>query len=179
MKIINIIGMGKGRELAPKKGIRWGVSRVLNDMDVDVLFDIHSIKSIPDEVKESFFSRIKKAEKIGAIVYSVEKHDSPASFRYPLEDIIKEFGSDYFASSVDYALAFAIMERPDEINTYGINHAMANKLEYYEQKPSSEYWIGMARGMGIRVNIHGGMSELCKTKNRMLYGFNIRQKQYV
>lgn len=95
-------------------------------------------------------------------VYMVSKHPAiPMSIEYPLQRMIDEFGlaslrpdmrdKGYFHSSVDYMLALAISEGFEEIGVWGID--MAHDTEYIYQKPSGSFWLGVARGRGIKVTI--------------------------
>jgi hypothetical protein len=70
--------------------------------------------------------------------------------------------------------ALAIFEGFDVIDIYGVD--MAVGTEYVDQRPSCEYFIGLARGAGIKVYIPPA-SDLCKT--RFMYAFEeVRQHQY-
>lgn len=85
----------------------------------------------------------------------------PNSITYPLQQMIEEFGlSDmrpdaavkgYFHSSVDYMLALAISEGFEEIGVWGVD--MTHDTEYAYQKPSGSFWLGVARGRGIKVTL--------------------------
>lgn len=79
-----------------------------------------------------------------------EEPDIPMSVRFPKEIIMDEFG-DYFTNSISWMICLAILERFEEIHIYGVD--MAQDEEYSEQRPSCEYYIGWARGMGIKVYV--------------------------
>ena len=66
-----------------------------------------------------------------------------------------------------YMIALAIEEGFQEIQLYGVECNL--KLEYEEQKPCLEYFIGIAKGKGIKVYIHP-TSKLLKSE-KGLYGF--------
>lgn len=102
---------------------------------------------------------------------------------FPLERIIARFGG-YFTNSISYMLALAIDELtpdgkpcsvPHEIGVWGVDMAQGQakpgdrNTEYGHQRPSCEYFIGLARGLGIKVTVPR-QSELCKT--RRLYAFH-------
>lgn len=86
--------------------------------------------------------------------------------RYPIEEIHQEFGyyllkdhpegyadeQDYITSSMGFMMALAIMEDYDLIELYGIE--MQQGSEYFWQKPSGLYWMGVANGRGIKVLLH-------------------------
>ena len=89
-------------------------------------------------------------------VYMIQHYpEIPNSVRYPMEDITELFfpGAKhaYLASSIDYMMALAIAEGVDEIKLYGVN--MATSTEFLHQRPSCEFWMGIAMGRGIKVTL--------------------------
>jgi hypothetical protein len=115
--------------------------------------------------------------------------DIPAGVRLPLEDLTTFFfGSrgwpPYWASSIGFMLGMAIMAgrdaqmRPvsDEavswIGLYGID--LAASSEYADQRPNAEYFIGLAQGLGIQIEIAPGSALL---KNDHVYGFETREEK--
>ena len=161
---INIIGMGAGNELAPTTGIRWGVTRVTHDLPVDIVFDMHD----PDIISKD---RIKKAAETGTHMFHIGN--------YPIDKIVKRFGTAFFSDSVCYAIAYAVYIGAKKINLYGINQARENNKEYFQHKPGTDYWLGFARGMGIEVNVYGQKSEVGKTFDHKAYGYGIYQDEMV
>ena len=84
-------------------------------------------------------------------VYMCEKQaDVPNSVRFPLEDMVATFG-DYYYSTISYMLALAIQEGFEEIGLWGID--LAHDSEYEYQKPSAEYFLGIAIGRGITIHL--------------------------
>jgi len=83
-----------------------------------------------------------------------EYEDVPASIRFPLEEIKREFSGapEYYTSSVAYALAYAIYKRYERIELYGVE--METNTEYAHQRPGVAYWCGVAYGRGITVDFH-------------------------
>lgn len=101
--------------------------------------------------------------------------DIPKSEAYPLERVIKTFGT-YFTNSVSYMIAMAILQIKEgnykgEIGLYGVD--MATKSEYGPQRPSCEFFLGIAVGLGITITIPP-QADLLKT--RFLYGFGEREQ---
>ena len=92
----------------------------------------------------------------------------PCSIPFPLADVLRQFGtpSPYFTNTVSWMIAYAISLKPTDIGVFGVD--MAQTVEYRAQRPSCEYLLGWARGLGINVHIPG-TSDLLKL--RMLYGF--------
>lgn len=74
----------------------------------------------------------------------------PNSIRYPIEEMVDTFG-DYFYSTISYMIALAIKEGFETIGIWGID--LSHDTEYEYQKPSAEYLLGVARGLGIDLVI--------------------------
>ena len=108
--------------------------------------------------------------------------DLPNSLPFPKDEIMnwledKGFlGSGYFTNSISWMLAFAMMEGFKHVELWGID--MSNLEEYGWQKPSVEYFVGLAEGMGIKIHIPS-TSELLKCAQ--LYGFesNNRNRAWI
>ena len=90
----------------------------------------------------------------------------PAGVLYPKDEIVERFGR-YFTNTVAWMIALAIHEAPAEIGLWGVD--MAADTEYGKQKPSCEYFIGLAVGAGITMQIPDTSDLL---KSRVLYGFD-------
>lgn len=92
---------------------------------------------------------------------------------YPLNEIVKEFGSAYFTNSISYMIAYAVYKGYKKIELYGVD--MSARDEYINQRGSVMYWIGFARAKGIDVYIASGID-----KPFFLYGYepgiNMRNK---
>jgi hypothetical protein len=70
------------------------------------------------------------------------------SIAFPKAEITNKFGN-YFTSSAAWMMALAIHEGFDTIGLYGLN--MDHESEYHFQKPCLEYYIGLAKGLGIEI----------------------------
>ncbi len=68
---------------------------------------------------------------------------------FPFREIMKKYGS-YFGCSMAWMTAMAIDEGADEIGFFGVT---LDGNEYYYQRPSTEYFIGIAKGQGIKIYI--------------------------
>ena len=98
----------------------------------------------------------------------------PLSEAFPLEEYIKEFGQPYFLNTIAYMVAYALLKGAKEIELYGVNQASSS--EYFYEKASVEYLLGIAIGRGVKVTINGAKSEVLSNKarfgGRVLYGYN-------
>ena len=140
----------------------------------DVLFELH-----PKEHLQKFFTRkhnknhYEELKRIGS-EYKIwmQKADENIKYSssYPLQDMIDKFG-DYFTNSVSYMLALAIDKGAEEIHLYGVDMSVGG--EYETQRASCEYFIGLARGLGIKVIVSEN-SDLLKTN--YLYGYEDNKK---
>jgi hypothetical protein len=155
---------------------------VKQDYD-DALIDLEELDltDINDETKEWIYHQ-KKVARICSQFFDMTKADIR---KYPFDrvynnlfpkllgvntDVFPEQGiNPYFTSSMDYMIALAIYEGFWQIEFYGIE--LKEKTEYEMQKASMEFWVGLARGCGIRMLIPS-KSQLC---NAPLYGLGEAQ----
>jgi hypothetical protein len=101
--------------------------------------------------------------------------------RYPLEDVIS-IGRDYFGSSLAYMMGLAILQNRPKIACMGYD--MGGQDGYAHQRCNAEYWIGVAEGKGIEVEIldgsrlmklwDSGTDEPGEQSAKRLYGLNGR-----
>lgn len=91
----------------------------------------------------------------------------PSSVEFPIEEMVRDLGHDYFTSSVALEIAYALM-LPDvsEIGLWGID--LVHGTEWGDQRPCAEFWLGRAEGKGIKVTVHE-KSALLKQRGR--YGY--------
>lgn len=117
-----------------------------------------------DKARHMYLEWLNQRE--GGLVVAHPSPNMPGATAYPLSAILEAFPSRYFTNSVSYMIALAIWEEVDVLGLWGVD--MSLDSEYAAQRPSCEYFIGMARGAGIPVVIPNE-SDLLKA--RRLYGF--------
>lgn len=87
--------------------------------------------------------------------------DVPDSVRYPLEEINIEYMSwltwndepvKNFTSTISYAVALALYEGYTQIDIYGVE--LSHSSEYHSQQPTFAFWVGVAAGRKVKVNLH-------------------------
>ena len=100
--------------------------------------------------------------------------DIPLSEEFPLEEAMKEFDTDYFMTGIAYMISYAIMKGYKQMDLWGINMRGAEE-KYKNARACVEFWIGIAKGRGIKVNIYGRYSDCLKAFDRRLYGYNTLQ----
>ena len=76
----------------------------------------------------------------------------PSAVPFPVASALRDFGS-YFTNSVSYMLALGIAMQFKEIHLYGVDMAVDQLFtaEYRQQRPSCEYFMGIAIGRGIKI----------------------------
>lgn len=159
----------------------WGENNLYNYIPrVDVLFQMHDLEEVKrygvinsdrGQYNGSDHYKWLKEAKI-PIVMQDHYPDIPYSAKYPLEEM-NSFFEDYWTNSISYMIAMAVLAGPDEICIYGVD--MARGSEYTEQRASVEYFIGVAKGAGIKV-IVPNECDLLKSFTRYGYQDQLRSK---
>jgi hypothetical protein len=186
-------------EVKAGKAEAWGVNNLFHSMPLEKYpftrwFEIHFIDNSESGVLRRRFDPIFRGQSVeeyfkGGIAPDGKKvhglstlgipvymqklwPEVPNAIIYPLEKITQQFG-DYFTNSISYQIALAIDEGFEEIHVFGVDMAVSSpKLlhdEYSHQRPSCEYFLGVAVGRGIKIFVPD-TADLLKT--RFLYGYD-------
>jgi len=181
---IAICGTGHGWQLLPKNTNQ--TIYALNDyvrverygIKPDKLFILDVLDEKPQIVSgiDNLGEIIKRINDLGIPLIAPFKYEEiPLSESFPLKECVKRFGTPYFLNTISYMIAYALLQGAKEISLYGINQASSS--EYFYEKASVEYWLGIANGLGVKITIYGNKSELLSNKNRfggaILYGYNM------
>jgi hypothetical protein len=196
---VYIVGCAGSKDIVPwddKDAEYWGVNNlygtIIPGAHYDRWFEIHNIWQ--DQKVKKLIRRgliefrgtpvldyLHGLGKLNCTVY-MQKHWPdliPLSIPYPLQEIVNFFiskGLDlqqcrYLTNTISYEVVLAIFLGFKEIQVWGVD--MAIGTEYEAQRPSCEFWLGVAAGMGIKVFIPN-KADLLKT--RFLYGFEEKQQ---
>ena len=76
---------------------------------------------------------------------------------YPLEDIIRDTGSQYFTNSIAYMMALAYYRGATEINIFGVD--IESDTEYKFERPCVAYWTGYLKAQGVKMNHNSNLTE--------------------
>lgn len=162
MDKVVIIGKGLGWDKAPRDGETWGVNDVILKRPLKMSWQMHNKEHIA-----KYNQALSDAcESTSVPIMTLEN--------YPLETIVKHFNTDYFVNSIAYMIAYALWDGATRIDLYGVH--MSNVTEYDRQKPCVEFWIGVAIGLGVAVNIHGPHF-LLKCPRGKMYGYDKKQNE--
>jgi hypothetical protein len=108
--------------------------------------------------------------------------------RMPFRKMVKAFKTDYFSDSIAYMIAYAIyqnttrwrghlkLKEPMRMRMYGVD--MHTQDEYATEKGGIEYFIAVARTLGVDFYIHPE-SSVCKTNTGVPYGFFKQDKSFI
>ena len=195
MKKVAIVGYSLSRSLAPfgdESFEIWGLNDLYKHIPrYDRWFQFHTANEVErthienPEVRDSWETHVGVLKAMSCPVYMQTEHpEMPHSVKYPLDEILEHFGgcfvdpddAKYFNNSISYMIALAIYEGFDEIHVYGVDMStLMEDGEYAHQRPSCEFWLGMAAGKGIKLYIP---KEADLLKTRFLYGYE-DEKQHV
>lgn len=178
---VAIVGYTSTRSLAPFGADGWevwGMNNLHTMGDIDpskftAWFDLHPVASIREDAQHAAWLA-SGADGLPVYVWEPQP-DWPTSVPFPREKMVASFGG-YFTNSVSWMIALGItgiMERSTngrapagaEVGVWGID--MAQGTEYAAQRPSCEFFLGLAAGLGIEVTLPEA-SDLLKTAE--LYG---------
>lgn len=195
MKEVGLVAKGPGWELAPPDMELWGVNDTIHrDENIDVCFFMdreiyfsfdfttekgrkHCQETVglpPDMIEEINNTVTKVCNERSLPLYCTKKYDDiPSSMAYPIDEIKTFFGNDYFGNSLDYMIALAIYQGYEIINTYGLN--MSQGSQYIYEKPSTTFWLGIALGRGVELNLHGDECGLLTTFTGKTYAYQEQQ----
>ena len=177
MKEVIILGMGQTGTQCPYDAEVWGVNRgfkkarrldklFMTDMRFDAFGD------------ERFdFENLKRLK---CPIISLHSFKELKTVRYPYKEIVKRFKTNFFTCTICYMIAYALYKGYDSIRMYGVD--MITSSEYKLEKGGVEFWVGLAKGMGAKVDISTG-SAVCQTMTGVPYGFKLKvdktlQKQW-
>ncbi len=132
----------------------------------DIVFQIHAEaiwRNPANRNDPGHYEWLKTQNEVDVYMQDVYP-DVPHSVKYPLDEIVEHFGFRYFTSSVAYALALACHLEYKRIELYGVE--METNSEYNHQRPGIAFWLGIARGIGIELDLHISLFD------QPLYGYD-------
>lgn len=100
------------------------------------------------------------------VLMQEEYPDVPMSVKFPLDEIKAKYGDFLLSSSAAESIAWGLYMGYKRIEMYGVE--MATNTEYATQRPGVTYWIGMARGILGKENVHFANN----TFSNVIYGFD-------
>lgn len=154
LKVALIGTAPSSRMLAPFNDPSWQIWACspgnMNSLPrVDVWFELHSNLIWPEH--ESYGRPyIEWLKQQPFPVYMQDQTLVPRATVFPRDEMVAEFGDDFFTSSFAWMMALAMMQGATEIALYGID--MASRDEYIQQRPGFYFFRHEARRRGIKVS---------------------------
>jgi hypothetical protein len=116
---------------------------------VDIWFELHSNLLWPEH--ESYGRPYIEWLKTQSFpVYMQDQSLVSRATVFPRDELVAEFGDDFFTSSFAWMMALAMKMGAAEIALYGID--MASRDEYIQQRPGFYFFRHMANKRGIKVS---------------------------
>ena len=132
----------------------WGINELYIVSEVtriDRLFELHSYERFTQKDRNPNHLKWLQENK-DVLIYTQRKYkDIPRSIAFPFDVIVEKTQTNYFTNSISWLIAFAVISGAKKIELWGID--MARAEEYESQRPSVEYFVGWARGLGVEVLI--------------------------
>lgn len=116
---------------------------------VDAWFEIHGNLLWP-ECQSYGVPYVEWLKRLNIPVYMQDASLVPNATPFPMEQMVNEFGRDFFTSSFAWMMALAISKGASEIALFGID--MASRDEYILQRPGFYFFKHMAESRGIKVS---------------------------
>jgi len=190
MKHVAIVGLGPScnqyLELTKRAGGRqklftetWMINALGDVFQCDKIFHMDDVRI--QEIR----AKTKPQSNIAAMlewlknttipVYTSRSHpDYPALIDFPLEDVLNNFGHDYFNNTTAYAVAFAILEGVDEMSLFGMDYTYPNVHDAEKGRACVEFWLGQAHERGIKIHLPKSttLMDSCYPQASRLYGYD-------
>lgn len=157
---VAVIGFTESRKNCPFFGDKtweiWGCNEIYRFIPrIDVLFEIHNRAEwgidFGSNMGPAHTKWLQENKRIP--VYQAEKYDDiPMSIAFPWYAVTHMSPhSDYINNQISVMIALAIFMEYKEIAIYGCE--MAHHTELGTQRPSVEFFLGLAEGMGIEITM--------------------------
>ncbi len=189
---ITILGQGPGWEQYPYDQETWTLNMALfKAKRVDKLFLIDPIETKTDIRRgyyHGFYKEYGKTIPVNvddfkkkiidnkiSFVSGYEYKDIPTYEPYPIKEILEMYKVPYFANTISYMIAYALLKKVTLINFWGVNQAAAS--EFIMHKGCIEFWIGLAIGLGVGIRINGAHSHVLRNPDGLLYGYRMEKDQ--
>lgn len=164
-KKVAIVGFTASKSLAPwddptvEKWICNNLWCHVESNDWHRLYDLHEDEEIvKDRAHDAFLRGTSQKRANGSAVtlgdrpaYVYEtKPEWPTAVKFPKDDVTREF-TDYQTNSISLMIGHALLEGVTHLAIFGVD--MATGGEYASQRPSCEWMLGIAKGMGVNVYV--------------------------
>jgi len=139
-------------DLVPgREGVEiWGSNVIYRDHAVDRIFFAHDPRGSFFDDDMNLFENLNK---IGMPVYTTGIYKPLVNnAQIPITEILDEFKVGFFLNVIAWMIAMAILQNPKTIGMYGVDMRPDADIEFFiNEKGTVEFWIGVAKGRGIKI----------------------------
>lgn len=129
----------------------WGVNTAHRVFGVDRIWMMDDLKNSVSHNYPDWANELK-TEKTPII--TCRKYDEwPSSIAYPIDEVEKYFHSDFFSTTIAYAIAYATYIKVETLYCYGIDFYYPNAQIVESGLGGVSYWLGRAEEHGVRYKI--------------------------
>lgn len=150
----------------------WGLSRTYNSLPrYDRWFELHELEhvcstwspgsEVAERAARADYHRWLKTAECPVYLRRPRPDRVPNGVQFPFTELLSRFPRRYFTNTVSWMIAQAISMGAEEVGVWGVDMALSS--EYGHQRPSCEYFLGLAEGLGVKVTIPI-KSDLLKTR---------------
>jgi len=157
----------------------WAINALGSIIQCDKIFHMDDVriqeiraKALPESNTAVMLEWMKTTEI--PVMTSRPHKDYPATVAFPLAEVLTEFDSGYFNSTVAYAVAYAIWIGVKKISLFGVDFTYPDAHQAEKGRACVEYWLGMAAARGIRVVVPKASTLLdaLHTQAERFYGYD-------
>jgi len=157
----------------------WAVNALGSVLQCDKIFHMDDVriqeiraKALPKSNTAAMLEWMKKS-KI-PIITSRPHPDYPSTVAFPLVEVLNEFDTGYFNSTVAYAVAYAIWIGVKKISLFGVDFTYPDAHDAEKGRACVEYWLGMAAERKIKLVIPkmSTLLDALHTQAERFYGYD-------
>lgn len=135
-----------------RNSVLWCTRDMYGQIQIfDAWFELQSLEDVKSlALGEDYLSWLANSD--GSIYMQRQYESIPNSIEYPLTEMVHEFGA-YYLSPFSYMLALAIHSGFNEIEYCGPRISNTSGVAEPAARANIEYFLGVARGRGIRISV--------------------------
>lgn len=156
------------RDMGPQYDEVWAISHMGGELlEVDMIFAMDDMR-----LKGSHWPRSVNREV--PLMTSTVYPEFERAVRYPIEDVVEDFGTIYFKNTASYALAYAIHKGYKRVGCFGIDFFYQNSKLTERGMGCFTYWAGRAHERGVSLDIAHGSATMDMDQPNKLYGYAVQ-----
>jgi|GEM_PF-482884 len=157
----------------------WGINALGDVLDCDRIFHMDDVRIQEIRAAErpngNIANMLKWMRTHPGPIYTSRPHpDYPGLVEFPLQDVLNDFGYEYFNSTAAYAIVYAMHIGVKKITFWGFDFTYPNAHHAEKGRACCEYWIGYgrARGLQVAVTTKSTLLDACEPAGKRLYGYD-------